>query len=199
MRIVGKRWIAAAAVSVVTCMAGPVVSASASIPVLHASQDQVAHVCTVIGSAPYKGVTYQGVVCVTIFSEIDLDGSPGVVAQLEAVCQTPSGNEVQCAEIHAIGTLANAATGPDGNMVSYSGHAFGPCPAGRYYMAVGLGYYTGITASNCQTSLSSNIWALAYGSGTGIELPGSGQWVYLSSSTGNDAGNESTGHYYICP
>jgi hypothetical protein len=135
---------------------------------------------------------------------IDPYGTPEAVAQAEILCQTSSGTVVQCAEAFTHGNVWNAATGETSNSGGGAcGHANGPCSTGRNYFVLGSETFPCLTDRNCQSSLSSNIWA-TYGDfisddvRTAIELPGSGQWVCLDSSHANDSENESTGHYYIC-
>lgn len=205
MRIINKRRIAAAAVAAaaVTCIAGPAAPAGASTPILHAIQNQVAHQCTVIGT---DNLGNKGVVCADLNSGIDPYGTPEVVAQAEIICETSSGTVVQCAEVAANGVFANAYTGAGDVWHLSCGYTWGPCSTGRNYLYLGSQTYPGLTASNCLSDLSHNIWAVVFGVdpktgnyNTAIKLPGSGKWVYLTPPSANDSGNESTGHYYICP
>lgn len=57
------------------------------------------------------------------------------------------------------------------------------------------------SSSNCQTSLANNAWAVLFGQGaqTSIQLASYDQLMFLGSPAANDSGNQSTGHYQICP
>jgi serine/threonine-protein kinase len=175
------------------------VTDAGGLPVLYADEGQEAHICTVIGSA-YDGDTgvrgtVQGVVCADILTA-SASGGYSAQGQLELICETPAGVDVECADAVAQGELVNAANGVAAFTVAYQcGHSFGPCATGRNYVKTGSSSYTGTTVSSCWSNIGSatDAWALALGGGsTRIELPGSDDWVSLS-------GNESTARYYICP
>jgi len=175
------------------------VTDAGGLPVLYADEGQEAHICTVIGSA-YDGDagvrgTVQGVVCADILTSA---GSGGYTAQgqLEVLCETPAGVDVECADAVAQGELVNAANGVAAFTAAYQcGHSYGACATGRNYVKTGSSSYSGTSVSSCWSNVGSatDAWALAVGGGsTRIQLPGSDDWVSLS-------GNESTARYYICP
>jgi hypothetical protein len=174
------------------------------LPILYASTGQEAHVCNVIGSASDSNIdeTVEGIVCADILTSAD---SGGYVAQgqLELYCQTSAGADVQCADVIAQGELANAVGGVVETTGSYQcGHSYGNCATGRNYVKTGTYSYSGISMSTCSSNAGSttDAWGLAVGGGdTKIELPGSDEWVSLSSANANDGSNQSTGHNYICP
>jgi serine/threonine protein kinase len=174
------------------------------LPVLHASADQMAHECVVIGSAydSNTGGTVEGVVCADILTS-SASGHYVAQGQLELICQTTAGADVQCADAIADGELSNEADGVVASTGAYQcGHSYGACSAGRNYVKTGSYSYSGISDSDCSSNTSSatDAWALAVGNGsTKIELPGSDDWVSLSSSNADDGANQSTGHHYICP
>ena len=173
-------------------------------PILDARTGQEAHSCTVIGSAtdPTIDATVQGVVCADVITAATSSGY-SAQAQLELVCETPAGADVQCADVIAQGELANAVGGVVATTGSYQcGHAYGACATGRNYVKTGIYSYTGLTQSNCSDNgvSTTDVWGLALGGGdTQIELPGSDKLVTLSSANENDNPNQSTGHQYVCP
>jgi len=200
MRMLNKHRLAAAvaaSAAVLLPFAGPITSASAaSLPVLHASEYQMAHKCTVIGSAD----GYQGVVCADIVTGLVNPPAPTgywAIGQVELICQTTAGVTVQCAnaktELNLYGEGWNA-----GTQTWECGHAHGPCSTGRNYWTTdenGDVYGPGWTDSNCTSSTNNvtQVWAVVFGGGaTTIELPVSGKTV--SQTT-----NLSPGHYFICP
>jgi serine/threonine protein kinase, bacterial len=175
------------------------VTDAGGLPVLYADEEQEAHTCTVIGSA-YDGDagvrgTVQGVVCVDILTSSD-SGGYTAQGQLEVLCETPAGVDVECADAVAQGELVNAAGGVAAFTAAYQcGHSYGPCATGRNYIKTGISSYSGTSVASCWSNVGSatDAWALAVGGGsTRIELPGSDDWVSLS-------GNQSTARYYICP
>jgi hypothetical protein len=178
--------------------------ANAATSPLYAHLNPVVHVCTVIGDAvsPRDGIDYQGVVC------IDLRAHPGgpVEADVELICQVGPGqsnygHEVQCAEAETYGSLSNAVNGQQGG-TGHCGHAYGSCSTTRNIWEVGTEPLYNTNTKTCASDVSDNYWAVAFADTywgiTAIELPGSDTWVYLNGS-GNDSGNESSGHYQICP
>jgi serine/threonine-protein kinase len=175
------------------------VTDAGGLPVLYADQGQEAHICTVIGSA-YDGdtgvrTTVQGVVCADILTS-SVSGGYTAQGQLELICQTAAGVDVECADAIAQGELDNAAHGLAAFTPAYQcGHSYGSCATGRNYVKTGSYSYSGTSVSSCWSNASSatDAWAEAVGGGsTRIELPGSDDWVSLS-------GDESTARYYICP
>jgi serine/threonine protein kinase, bacterial len=170
------------------------------LPILYASAGQQAHVCTVIGSAEDSNIdaTVQGVVC----ADIVTSAGSRALAQIELICQTTEGATVPCAD--AV-TTAELATEP-GGVVETSGawqcgHTYGPCATGRNYVKT-INYSYSASMSDCSSNAGSatDTWGLAVGGGsTKIELPGSDDWVSLSSANADDGSSQSTGHHYVCP
>jgi hypothetical protein len=173
-------------------------------PILDASTSQEAHSCTILGSAtdPSIDATVEGVVCADVLTAATSSGY-SAQGELELVCQTIAGADVQCADVITQGQLANAVNGVVATTGSYQcGHADGACPTGRSYVKTGTFSYSGLTQSNCSDNgvSTTDVWGLALGGGdTQIELPGSDKWVTLSSANENDNPNQSTGHQYVCP
>jgi serine/threonine-protein kinase len=174
-------------------------------PILYASAGDQAHVCAVIGSAYDSNVsaTVEGVVCADILTA---GGSGGYTAQaqLELLCQTTTTDaDVQCADVIAQGELSNDAGSVVASTGDYQcGHSSGACATGRNYVKTGTYSYSGFSMSNCTSNAgaATDTWGLALGGGdTKIELPGSDDWVSLSTSNADDGGNQSTGHNYVCP
>jgi hypothetical protein len=202
MRIISKRGIAAAVAAAGMCIAVPVGSASASGGVLNASSGDEAHQCTVLDNyTDYDG--NQAVVCATLQTNINA-GYPTVGASEDVLCQNVHRvpvQQVRCAEVHEYGAIANAATGAGRRYEFDCGHSWGLCPAGRQTTQMGSYVFPGEGLDTCPFGYANNVWAVVYGQGalTSVELPGSDIWVYLDSSAANDSGNESSGHYYICP
>lgn len=195
MRLIGKRRLAAAgAVAALAglCITGSAASASASTTVLHAGNGDRAHVCTIIGQDSHEE---QAVVCVDMNTSLSSSGAPVVNAYAELICQLPDGSTLRCLQANAYGALATATTG--------AGHRYQPscsgsnCSTGRNIWFIGQMTFS---SSNCQSSLANNAWAVLYGQGalTSIQLASYDPPMYLGS-TANDSGNESTGHYQICP
>lgn len=171
------------------------------LPILHASEYQVAHKCSVIGS---DNLGNQAVVCADLETEATWD-IPGptypyyVWAQAEAYCQTTAGVAEQCANIGMDAGYANQADGLTAAQLNGCGHAAGDCPKTRLYAVTD--YWEFDSSWGCSTDPGSefDVWGLVVGSGfTQIELPGSDKTITLGTSNANDGPNESTGHYYIC-
>jgi hypothetical protein len=185
-------------------VAGTTVNASAAtgadgFPILHASSGGAAHTCHILGT---DDDYHEAVVCVDI-NTMTYDGEAFAQGQVEALCETTAGAVVQCANITVEGEYS--ASGYVGTLQPYykfCGHQHGPCPP-----AGDREYDTGpwVTASaegdgTCGQNPGSQaqLWSIAVGSGTTIELPGSGDTYTLSLTSPNDGLNESTGHYYVC-
>jgi serine/threonine-protein kinase len=172
-------------------------------PILYASTGQQAHVCTVIGSAEDSNIdeTVQGVVCADIVTSSG-SGGYSALAQVELICQTPEGATVQCADAITTAELSNASGGVVETSGAWQcGHSYGPCATGRDYVKT-INYTYADSMSDCTTNpgADTDTWGLAVGGGsTKIELPGSDDWVSLSSANADDGANQSTGHHYICP
>jgi serine/threonine protein kinase, bacterial len=176
------------------------------LPILYASAADQAHKCVVIGSAydSDSGVkaTVEGVVCADILTAAT-SGGYTAKAQLELLCQTTAGADVQCADVIAEGELSNEPGGVVASTGAYQcGHTYGACATGRNYIQTGTYSYSGVSMSDCSsnTGAATDTWGLAVGGGdTKIELPGSDDWVSLSTSNADDGANQSTGHNYVCP
>ncbi len=176
------------------------------LPILYASAGDQAHKCVVIGSAydADSGVktTVQGVVCADVLTAAT-SGGYTAKAQLELLCQTTAGADVQCADVIAEGELSNEPGGVVASTGAYQcGHTYGACATGRNYIQTGTYSYSGVSMSACSsnTGAATDTWGLAVGGGdTKIELPGSDDWVSLSTSNADDGANQSTGHNYVCP
>jgi hypothetical protein len=185
-------------------IAGTTVNASAAtgpdgFPIIHASAGGAAHTCTILGT---DDDYHEAIVCVDI-NTMTYDGEAYAQGQVEAYCQDKSGTIVQCANITVEGEYA--ASGGLGALQPYykfCGHQYGACPpAGdREY---DTGPWVAASAegdSTCGHILDSvaQVWSIAVGGETTIELPGSDDTYTLSNTSPNDGTNESTGHYYVC-
>lgn len=196
MRLIGKRLLAAAgAIAVLAglCIAGLATSASASTQVLHAGRGDRAHQCTLIG--PADSFSDEAVVCVDMNTSLSPSGNPVVNAYAELLCQLPDGETRRCAQANSYGALSSA-TGGVGYRYQSSCSGNG-CSTGRNVWFIGQMTFS---SSNC-TSLSNNAWAVLYGqnSQTSIQVASYDPLELLGSPYANDSGNESTGHYQICP
>jgi serine/threonine protein kinase len=182
------------------------VSDADGLPILYASAGDQAHKCVVIGSAydADSGVstTVEGVVCADVLTAAT-SGGYTAKAQLELLCQTTAGADVQCADVIAEGELSNEPGGVVASTGAYQcGHTYGACATGRNYIQTSTYSYSGVSMSDCSsnTGAATDTWGLAVGGGsTKIQLPGSDDWVSLSTSNADDGANQSTGHNYVCP
>jgi hypothetical protein len=172
--------------------------------ILNALSDAQAHKCNVIGGDG----SYQAVVCSDILT---YEGATDYYAygRAEAYCQTASSAHtvVPCENIFEATQLS---TGDGTNTGTYTlgcGTGGPACPDGRLYKSTRNWDYSihnaggGTCSSNPGSSY--DVWDVVWGGGVdgaSIQTP-DGAWYYLSSfyGNGNDGGNESTGHYYICP
>jgi hypothetical protein len=183
-------------------IAGTTVNASAAtgpdgFPIIHASAGGAAHTCTILGT---DDDYHEAIVCVDI-NTMTSGGEAFAQSEVEAYCQTIGGTVVQCANITAEGQYS--ASGGLGAMQPYykfCGHQYGSCPTGREYLT---GAWVAASAEgdgNCGHVLDSlaQVWSIAVGGETTIELPGSDDTYTLSNTSPNDGTNESTGHYYVC-
>lgn len=202
---IGKRTTAALTL-VVLAVLGTSATANATtgsdgFPILHASTHQVAHQCIVIGS---DSQGHQGVMCADILTYPTGTGTGDyqAIGQIEAYCQTEVDNivtDIQCAEVDVSGGLFTGAGGWSSAVggETYCGHQWGPCAVGRNDWQ--SGFYGWETTTGCASNPNSSydMWTSIMGGGdSGIELPGSDKWVYLT--TGNDGLSQSSGHNYIC-
>lgn len=200
---IGKRTTAALALAVFAVL-GTSAAANAStgvdgFPILHASTNQFAHQCIVIGS---DSEGHQGVMCADILTYPTGAGS-GVyqaIGQIEAYCQTTVEGIVtgiQCAQVDVSGHFSNAAGGSDGMGKYECGHQFGPCAVGRNNWQSSWFGWESTTGCSSNPKSTYDVWtSIDGGTTSGIELPGSDKWVYLG--TGNDGLSESSGHNYVC-
>jgi hypothetical protein len=195
VRLISKRRLAAGVAAALAglCIAGTPTSASASIPVLHAGNGDVAHQCTIIGGP--DSFSEQAVVCVTMQTSLSSFGAPVVDAYAQLICELPDGTTRRCLQANVYGALATATAGA-GYRYQYSCTGTG-CLTGRNTWFIGE---MTLSPTNCQSSLSNNAWAVVYGQDalTSIQLASYDPLMYLGP-TANDSGNESTGHYQICP
>ncbi|HZR51576.1 MAG TPA: FUSC family protein [Streptosporangiaceae bacterium] len=196
MRLTGKRRLVAAAIAAMAvaglCITGPATAASASTPILYADRGDVAHQCTIIGGP--DSFSEQAVVCVDLDTSLSSTGAPVVKAYAELICELPDGTTRRCLEAVADGVLATGTgVGPE-NTPSCLGVG---CSTGRNIWLIGQ---KTLSASNC-LGLANNVWAVLYGQGayTYIQLAPYDNPMYVDWSNSNDSGNESTGHYQICP
>ena len=180
------------------------VTDAGGVPILYAGSGKEAHECTIIGSAEDSsiGSTVQGLVCADIVTSTGSGGGYMALGQIEIYCQTPEGATVQCADAVTTAELANASAGVVETSGSWQcGHSYGPCATGRNYVKTIDSTYSA-SLSDCSSNVSDNTdtWGIAVGGGsTEIELPGSDDWVSLTSANANDGGSQSSGHFYICP
>jgi hypothetical protein len=121
-------------------------------------------------------------------------------SEVEAYCQTTAGTVVQCANITAEGEIATGGTFGTMSYDKSCGHQHGACPTGRETLN---GAWVAVSAEGdgtCGQVLDSNaqVWSVAIGGETSIELPGSDDTYTLSLTSPNDGTNESTGHYFVC-
>jgi len=165
--------------------------------ILYASDGQVAHVCTALGTG-YDGDTLvEAVVC----ADLDTDAYSAkayAYTEVEGYCQIyGTTTTVQCANMDLTGEFATA-SGDRDTYTKACGHSNGACPTGREVFGLNA-YDVNIDGGSCGTSTDSISldWALVLGGST-IELPGSDRTVTLGSGVANDGSNESSGHYYVC-
>ena len=198
---IGKRKAAALLALAVFGVLGTSATANAStgvggFTILTASTSASAHKCIVIGS---DSQGHQGVLCADIVTSRTSYGYQAV-GQVQAYCQTTVNGivtDIQCAQIDESARFANAAGESSPVEGGYCGHQFGPCAVGRnVWQSTQFGWES-TTGCDSNPNSTYNVWTSIMGGGdSGIELPGSDKWVYLT--TGNDGLSQSTGHYYIC-
>jgi hypothetical protein len=188
-------FMAAAAIAATTTGANAATGAD-GFPIIHASTGGVAHTCHILGT---DDDYHEAIVCVDI-NTMTYDGEAFAQSEVEAYCQTTGGTVVQCANILAEGEIS---TGGTFGSLSYNkdcGHQYGACPTGRMTFEGGWVAVSPEGDSSCGQVLDSNaqVWSLAIGGATEIELPGSDDSYLLSNTSPNDGANESTGHYFVC-
>jgi hypothetical protein len=177
-----------------------------NLPVLYGGDDSFAHQCKVIGVA-VRG--YEAVVC------SDLQAGDGgtmdnpyyyVDGQTEAYCQTISGTVVGCEGVEVSAQLSSGA-----GVVGTGGYECGTFDSSvacagdgqrNYVPDGGEAWWITVGAeADCATDLGSynQVWNVVFGGSgvTEVQLPNSGAVETLT--VGNDGGNQSTGHYFICP
>jgi hypothetical protein len=195
MRLLNLRRIAMAAVVTAAATAAVVAfgsSASADGGTLYGMSDDEAHVCTVLGT---DSAGHKGVLCVDLFATELLDvniptGDVSTSASAELICEDSQAHITECADAYAQGVeLANAQKGVVDSVGYWECHSPN-CSTDRNYV-----HTDAQTVYFNDSGLTRNYWGLVVAAG--IELPGSGKWVYLGSSNGNDGGELSTGHWWI--
>ena len=190
--------LAVSAVLVGTALPASASTGAGGFTILAALDGQSVHHCEVLGSAD----GYQAVVCVDITTGGEDDNEEYYAkGAMEVYCQTDSGVAVQCANIYAEGVYANN-DGYRDDVGSYAcGHSYGACPTGREVITEGT--YTDETSDypDCyEYDAGDDIWMVAYGGNTQIELPVSDETFELDASDGGNDGNDySSGHYLVCP
>jgi hypothetical protein len=164
--------------------------------ILHASDHDAVHTCLILGT---DDDYHEAIVCVDI-NTMTYDGEAYAQAEVEAYCQTKAGADVQCANITAEGEYANATLSQPIQFNASCGHQHGSCPTGREYLKSSYDATSAEGDSSCGKVADSNaqVWAVALGIQTTIELPGSDDSYTLAGTSPNDGDNESTGHYYVC-
>jgi hypothetical protein len=182
-------------------IAGTAVNASAAtgadgFPILNAADGNVAHTCEILGT---DDDFHEAIVCVDINTMVS-GGEAFAQSEVEAYCQTTAGTVVQCANITAEGEIATGGTFGTMSYDKLCGHQHGACPTGRETLN---GAWVAVSAEGdgtCGQVLDSNaqVWSVAIGGETSIELPGSDDTYTLSLTSPNDGTNESTGHYFVC-
>lgn len=190
------RGLIAAVVLTAAALAGSVTPASAATgpdgsPVLNASSRGTVHHCEVLGPASPSG--YEAVVCVDINTATNYN-STGYLAQgeIEAFCKIGAGTQtVPCQHIAVDGVFANA----DNTFQDIYLGCNGVCPAGRFTVPSESFNYTG--GHDCASSLGHNVWTVAL-SDTTVVTP-DGDFFSVGENGGNDDGNYSSGHAWICP
>ncbi|HEY1820527.1 MAG TPA: hypothetical protein VGG83_11415 [Trebonia sp.] len=191
----GLRSVIALPITAAAVMIGTSMPANAAtVPVLNASAYDAVHHCEVLGS---DSDDHQAVVCVDIYTEPNPEASTGfwAVGFVEAGCQTDAGTPVQCANVQLEGALSNANGTTDGTDLYQCGHSNGACPAARIKEPTNWMTWESDTSD---ATLSYNVWTVAYGGVTQIELPQSDKTITLNTGLGaNDGYNYSTGHYEV--
>ena len=202
MRIISRTAVRA---GLAVFMAGAAIAATAvnasattgadGFPIIHAASGGAAHLCRILGT---DDDGHEAVVCVDI-NTMTYDGEAFAQSEVEAICQTLSGTVVQCANVTVEGQYSSGL----GAMQPYAkncGHQYGPCPTGRFYVSGAWNSASAEGDGTCGSKLDSfsQVWSIAIGGATTIELPGSDDTYTLSNTSPNDRSNESTGHYYVC-
>ena len=178
-------------------MAGNALPARADTTILYANDNDAVHHCEVLGHA-VKG--YEAVICVDISTWGAASTGWAAQGTLEAYCQTVAGVAVRCANMYAEGQLGLGDEVSGGNYTKdYAcGHSLGDCPAARVQLPTNEFSFTA-GGGDCVNSTAFNIWMLALGGNTQIELPVSDTTFELDASDGaNDGINYSSGHYQVC-
>lgn len=209
VNIVGlKRILGVVAAAIALCgMAAAQANADPdNLPILHASQGDQAHACTVIG---YDS-SYEAVVCsdiITTYNSVTKDYT--AQGRAEVICQTRSSSAVkQCDGISVVTALedgvdtipSDAATNWACGYLSDSGTS---CSSGRNYVYAHTLSYTPLSGT-CATNLDSTdqVYNVVFGKqstvdhDTAVYLP-DGAWVNMM--TANDGSNQNSGHYFVCP
>jgi hypothetical protein len=157
----------------------------------------VVHECHILGT---DDDYHEAIVCVDLNTMTD-DGDAYARGEVEAYCQDDNGDHVQCANITVEGEYSNA-TGDTTTYYKYCGHQYGSCPTGRVYDYLSTDWTVtsaeGDSSCGTETDSDADVWSIAIGHDTTIELPGSDDTYTLDATSPNDGDNESTGHYYVC-
>jgi hypothetical protein len=168
--------------------------------IIHASDyangTTVVHECHILGT---DDDYHEAIVCVDI-NTMTYDGYAYAQGEVEAYCQDDNGDDVQCANITVEGEYSNGADGVVTSYYDYCGHQYGSCPTGRLYDDSSYDVTSAEGDSSCGTETDSDaqVWSIAVGTYTTIELPGSDDTYTLAATSPNDGNNQSSGHYYIC-
>ncbi len=204
MRVRRLRWCAAILVAVTGMMMIAISPARADtgaggITILHASSDQQAHVCNLIS----LDASYRAVVCADILT---YEGASDyyAYARAELICQTASQVEVACKSIAGAVELATGSGSTTGWYTDFCGP--GACPDARYYILTRTWEYSisAVRNGTCSSNVDSayQVWTVVLGGGgTKIQTPDGVMTTMGASGTRppNDSGNESSGHFFICP
>jgi hypothetical protein len=195
-------------------MTGTISQASANtgaggLTILYASSQNMAHACNVIRDDG----SYQAVVCSDI---VTYEGSTDYYAygRTEIICQTSSTPHTirACNSIWAYDTLEAGDGTNTGEFPPAKSSCAGNCPSGRFYLSTSNWVYKIADAQGgrCSSNLSSSyvLWNVVWGQNapsnnyiTEGSLPDGTVFSVGSDSSypANDNGNESSGHYFICP
>jgi hypothetical protein len=165
--------------------------------ILYASLQNQAHQCNVIADDG----TDQAVVCSDI---VTYEGATDYYAygRAEMLCQTSAQphTTIPCYKITAGDTLE---AGDGTHTDQYSFTCAGNCSSGRNYLSTRNWVYKISNAGNgtCSANAGSSydLWNVVWGINTEIWLPDTKEGYELRFGGPNDAPNESSGHYFICP
>jgi hypothetical protein len=191
------RRLLALAAAIAACAAVAVTPAqAATFTILHANLGQEAHTCVAFGNDG----TYQAVLCVDILTGWEADGSAYYgQGQVELLCEKGT-QVVGCQQASVTAGLYNEGdTGWEGYSFECSqALGFNPCVGDgqRNYVLLNSIELTS-TSPSCSADPNdpNALWTVAFGGAVFILPDGN----YANFNNGNDDGNESTGHYFVCP